>query len=112
MFVSDREIAKVNRRFLRHLGPTDVISFRYPASRGSARDLPFGDIYISTDTAARQARTGKYPAFQELALLAVHGLLHLAGYEDDTAARRKRMFARQKALLRRLAPDLAPPDFR
>jgi probable rRNA maturation factor len=109
IFISDREIARVNWRFLKHRGPTDVITFPYgPSGPG----LPFGDIYISTDTAARQARRGGYPAYQELALLVVHGLLHLAGYEDDTDARRKRMFARQKQLLRRLAPRLAPPDFR
>ena len=111
-FVSDREIARVNWKFLRHRGATDVISFRYPVQRGVPGPAPFGDIYVSMDTAARQARRGKYPAFQELALLVVHGLLHLAGYEDHTAPRRKRMFARQKVLLRRLAPDLAPPDFR
>src|SRR5581483_1962756 len=56
VFVSDREIAQVNWKFLRHRGPTDVITFQYPSPRGvRGTEMPFGDVYVSLDTAARAA---------------------------------------------------------
>jgi probable rRNA maturation factor len=59
---------------------TDVLSF--------AQEDPhlLGDIVISLETAARQAHAAGWPPAHEVALLAVHGLLHLLGHEDDTAA--------------------------
>lgn len=107
IFVTDRKIRGINRRFLGHPNNTDVISFNYLES-----NLIFGDIYISTDTAARQARAGGHSLVQELALLIVHGLLHLSGYEDDTPRRQSRMFQKQSRLFRSIDSVLAPPDFR
>ncbi len=64
---------------------TDVLSF--------AQEDPrlLGDIVISLETAARQAQRAGWPPENEVALLAVHGLLHLLGHEDDTAAGAARM---------------------
>ncbi len=121
-FISDRQIRQLNRTFLNHDRPTDVIAFNYPnlANLGQVHEtlmfhvpvpnLPFGDIYISVDTAASQANKGGYSLSQELALLILHGLLHLAGYEDKTPKKKKRMFSRQRALFKQLAPALSPPD--
>jgi probable rRNA maturation factor len=60
--------------------PTDVLSF--------PQDDPYllGDIVISLDTAARQSAAAGWPLESEVALLATHGLLHLLGYDDETAA--------------------------
>lgn len=113
ILLTDPQIKKINARFLNHHYSTDVISFEYPReARKADPSLPVGDIYISRNFAARQARRGKYETDQEIALYIVHGLLHLVGYDDHKPADRKRMFARQAQLLRRLAPNLAPPDFR
>lgn len=99
--MSDAAIRKYNRRFLKHDFATDVLAF--PNDEG-------GDILISLDTAKRQAREGGYGAVQELALYALHGMLHLAGYDDHGIRARAHMFAAQKRIFRRAAPRLAPPD--
>lgn len=101
--MSDAAIRKYNRRFLRHDYATDVIAF--PNDEG-------GDILISADTARRLARQGGYGALQELALYALHGMLHLAGYDDHGKKNRAKMFAAQKRIFKRADPNLAPPDHR
>ncbi len=112
IFLSNGEMRKVNKRFLDHDYTTDVISFGYDAPPESKGTYPFGDIYISRDFAAREALAGKYPAVQEMALYALHGTLHLIGYDDRRPADKKKMFAEQKRLFKLAAPDLAPPDHR
>lgn len=127
IFVSDKQIQTVNWKFLNHDYPTDVIAFNYPFSpascsksplvrgvprKGGVCDVPFGDVYISLDTARTAARRGRYPVYKEIALLIVHGLLHLIGYEDHIPNKQKKMFKKQRELFQTIAPDLAPPDFR
>lgn len=116
IFVSDGEIRNINKIFLKKNYATDVIAFNYKGSGSNlitCNDiLPFGDIYISLDTAKRQAKKGKYPLYKELALLILHGLLHLVGYRDESPEQRKKMFALQKELFGTLNPRLAPPDFK
>ena len=102
IFVSDREIRRVNRRFLNHDYATDVIAFRYEDhARVLGEDAPFGDIYVARGVARRQAREQGHSLLEELLTLSVHGALHLAGYDDKTPAARRRMFARQDRLVRR-----------
>jgi probable rRNA maturation factor len=99
VFVDDRQIARLNARYLGHRGPTDVLAFG-PVSRlqrGAPRWL--GDIVISTQTAQRQAPHWRRRVGEELAEYVIHGVLHLAGYDDATAAGRRRMERRQEALL-------------
>ncbi len=113
IFMNDNEIKAINRKFLNHNFATDVITFPYePQKRASilSQDQPFGDIYISVDTARKQAQKGNYPLRQELALLVAHGFLHLLGYKDYSPRQRARMFAKQKTLLSAINPKLAPPD--
>ena len=85
-FVTDREISSLNRRFHRTAGPTDVLAF----------DLGrVADIVVSTDTAARNARSLATTLRFESYLYVIHGMLHLAGYRDSTAAERLRMRRRE-----------------
>jgi ssRNA-specific RNase YbeY (16S rRNA maturation enzyme) len=58
-----------------------------------------GDIVISIQRARDQARQFKQPLRREVALLAIHGLLHLLGYDDETEAAASVMWSRQKELL-------------
>ena len=101
VFVDARGLRRLNRRFLRHDYDTDVIAFRYEESPKGA-DAPFGDIFISADQARRQAKELGHPLLTEVLTLAIHGALHLAGYDDNSAAQRARMFKRQETLLRGL----------
>jgi len=78
-FVSDRKIRELNRQFRGIDRPTDVLSF--PTEDGSDN---LGDIAISTDTAARQAKENGLTLNGEIAQLILHGLLHLSGYDHET----------------------------
>lgn len=83
--VGDPYIARLNRRYLGHRGATDVITFPLDDRRIE------GEIYISLDTARRQAKEYGVTLENELCRLAVHGTLHLLGYDDATEAERNRM---------------------
>jgi probable rRNA maturation factor len=72
VLVSDRRIAEIHSRFLNDGTPTDVITFQH------------GEIFISVETAKRQARAYRTSLAHELRLYLVHGLLHLHGYNDKT----------------------------
>lgn len=77
-FVSDRAIRQLNRQFRGIDKATDVLSF--PAEEESN----LGDIAISVETAAAQAKENGLTFDEELAQLILHGLLHLAGYDHET----------------------------
>lgn len=85
--VSDRTIAQVNRDFLGHAGPTDVLTFNYSGEDGKI----VGEIVISTETAAREARRRGHAIRLELALYLVHGILHLLGYDDSRPSQARLM---------------------
>jgi probable rRNA maturation factor len=70
ILVSDRRMAELHRRFLQQPGPTDVITFQH------------GEIFVSTETARRQARRFGTSLETELRLYIAHGLLHLQGFDD------------------------------
>jgi probable rRNA maturation factor len=79
-FVSDKTIRQLNRRFRGIDRATDVLSF--PAEDPDKTNL--GDIAISVDTAAKQARENGLKFDEEVAQLILHGLLHLSGYDHET----------------------------
>jgi len=99
LLVGDRAIRRLNRAYLSRDHPTDVLAF--PQPRGFSLPGPhlLGDVVISVDTAARQAKAHGHSLNQELALLLIHGLLHLLGYDDSTPAARRRMWSTQARLL-------------
>lgn len=99
-FVSDREIAALNRKHLGHRGPTDVISFGFaPGARGGP---VVGDIYIAPDVARRNAAAHRRGVREEILRLVVHGVLHVLGYDHpaDESRTESPMWRRQERLLR------------
>ena len=99
-FVSDREIAALNWRHLRHRGPTDVISFGFaPARAGGA---VVGDVYIAPGVARRNARQQRRGVREETLRLVVHGVLHVLGHDHPEGESRydSPMWRRQERLLR------------
>ncbi len=93
-------IKTLNRRFLGKDRLTDVIAFNAPPPHFPG--VPWGEIYVCAPVAARQAKALGHSALTELLVLAAHGALHLAGWDDATPAQRRRMNLRTAALLRRL----------
>lgn len=84
-FISSRRSAALNRQFLNHEGPTDIITFDH----GSAPQRLCGELFICVAEAVRQAREFGVTWQQEVDRYVIHGLLHLQGYDDrDPAARR------------------------
>lgn len=99
--VSRDRMAKLNRRFLRKRGDTDVIAFGFaPTGAGIV-----GDIYIAPDVAARNAKREMVSVGSEIDRLIVHGVLHVLGYDHpDTDARVKsKMWKRQEQILSLIA---------
>jgi probable rRNA maturation factor len=81
--VSDRRIRELNRQFRGLDAPTDVLSFPDDRPREIHGSRYLGDIAISVETAARQARAMKHSLDRELKMLALHGYLHLLGYDHE-----------------------------
>lgn len=94
VLVSDRRIAALHQQFMQIAGPTDVLTFHH------------GEIVVSVDTAARNSTRFKASAEDELRLYIVHGLLHLHGYGDKTAAESKLMRSRQTRIVSEAAAAL------
>lgn len=105
-FVDDDEMRALNRRYRRTDRTTDVLSFGeriafrdrgIPAARRLATDpdgvTRLGDVVISAAQAARQARRRRTPLGAEIAFLAAHGVLHLLGFDDETASGYREMVA-------------------
>jgi probable rRNA maturation factor len=98
-FVTGKAIAELNRRYSGRDEPTDVLTFDItgPKDKGLC-----ADIIVSTEAAVRNARTFQTTPEYELFLYAVHGALHLCGYDDCTGRKRKRMHQKAIGILAKL----------
>jgi probable rRNA maturation factor len=99
--VDDDTIHALNRQFLKHDYPTDVLSFTLEDT-GSHLD---GEIVLSAETAATAAAEHGTTAAQEQLLYVIHGMLHLVGYDDVEPADAERMRAAEQYYLQGEAGD-------
>jgi probable rRNA maturation factor len=107
VLVDDAGIAALNQTYRGVTGPTDVLAF--PMTEGPFLGLApdcLGDVVISAETALRQARGSTLRA--ECALLLVHGILHLLGYDHGTPRQRERMWKQQAAVLKACGVPVPP----
>jgi rRNA maturation RNase YbeY len=87
VLLSDSRIRTLNKQYLKHDYATDVITF-------PLEEQPlYGEIYVSLETARRQAKEYQVTVVNELCRLAVHGALHLLGYDDAEKKDREAMAA-------------------
>jgi probable rRNA maturation factor len=105
-FVSEDEMAGLNREWMDHDGPTDVLAWPLdgiaPDAVAAGRPgvpLLLGDIVVCPDVAGRQAAVAGHELADELALLVVHGVLHVLGHDHDAPAAESAMQARETAHL-------------
>ncbi len=97
--LSDNDtIAGLHARFFDDPTPTDVITFPGGELAGDGGTY-LGDVVISIETAADQASDAGHSLAREVAFLALHGLLHLCGYDDVTPGQRDAMHQRQNMML-------------
>ncbi|SNZ10980.1 probable rRNA maturation factor [Terribacillus aidingensis] len=105
-FVDNDEIQVINRNYRQKDTPTDVISFAMQEEGegetqiiGEELPVVYGDIIISVDMAKGQAEEYEHSIERELGFLALHGFLHLLGYDHMNEADEKKMFGRQEEIL-------------
>lgn len=84
VFVDDEKIKALNKRFRKNDNVTDVLAFPFRENQG--------EIIISLPTAKRQAKAYKNPFMLEIALLTIHGLLHILGYKHSKGMEEKQDF--------------------
>jgi len=87
--ISDEEILKINKEFLKHDYFTDIITFDQ-----SLVNIINGDIFISFDTVQSNSKIYEKDIFEEMCRVIIHGIMHLCGYGDKTDSEKKEM--RQK----------------
>jgi len=93
-FLTGPEMKRLNRAQTGRSSDTDVLSFNFDEARGSRYFL--GEIYISADRMKRQARDYGHPVRTEMALLFIHGLLHLLGYDHVKGAGQRKVMERKQ----------------
>ncbi len=96
-FLSDGAMARMHAESLGRSGPADVLSF----ALHEPGEQPLGDIYVGADQAVRQAEEAGVGASEEMARLAVHGALHVLGYDHPDGPERtaSEMFRVQEEVL-------------
>ena len=105
VLAGDAEVKKLNRFYRGKNKTTDVLSFPllegvvFPA--GSKEGVVLGDVVVSVPQTKRQALANGKSFKAELALLVVHGILHLLGYDHVTLAQEKKMFELQDSIVKK-----------
>jgi probable rRNA maturation factor len=99
--IGEETMTRMNEGYLRHKGSTDVITFDY-ADANRPKFLT-GEIFVCLDEALVQAPRFRVIWQNELVRYIVHGVLHLSGYDDKSAAARRKMKGEENRLMRRLA---------
>ena len=118
LITNNREIRRINKKFLNHDRVTDVIAFNLGCNGSTQGSAPtrickprrggpscpptYGDIIVSAQMARSVSKKLGIPFKQELARYVVHGVLHLLGYRDKTVKDRKRMWKKQEHVIARL----------
>lgn len=107
-FLDDAEIRELNRDFLDHDWSTDVLSFALEPGGESPAGAVEGEIYIGADRAQSQARERQIAPEVEAVRLAVHGTLHILGFDHPAEDREESpFFERQEAFVRRVVEEWA-----
>lgn len=109
ILTNDRRVQTLNREYRDIDRPTDVLSFHLGDDPVRSDDL-LGEIYISVETAARQALEAGRPLQEEIAHLAIHGVLHLLGHEHDTDSGYQRMRSEEDRYLDLCNQSLNPRE--
>jgi probable rRNA maturation factor len=107
-FVNNPHVHRLNKQFLDHDEPTDVLTFPY--TDPGAKKLE-GEVVIGFEVAAEYAADRGIPVEQELLLYVIHGCLHLCGYDDKNPKSSKVMRAKEREYLKVIGlPDVTDRD--
>ncbi len=111
LLTDDEYVRQLNRQYRGEDAATDVLSFPAGEAMPGGDAAYLGDIAIAVPTAERQAAAKGHTPLAELQLLAIHGALHLLGYDHLDAAQKAAMWAAQAAILAKLGlADIQPTE--
>lgn len=111
VITSQEKVQELNRKYLGEDEPTDVLAFQMiPAAEEAEPDVPpfitppdgmlhLGEVIISYPQAVIQAGERQHPANREIAILIIHGVLHLLGYDHAEPDQQRQMSAREAEIL-------------
>lgn len=110
-------MARLNRQHIGHRGATDVLTFdlrdqTFPLRKRGSRGVLDGEIVLSSQRATREARQRGHSIKAELALYAVHGVLHLLGYDDQSPRAAQRMHRLENQILTLMGMKAIAPSQR
>jgi probable rRNA maturation factor len=108
VLVNDREMSRLHRQFMNIPGPTDVLTF--PLEFDRRKRVTAGEVVVCVPEARRRSKELGTGLKNELLLYALHGMLHLCGFDDRTDRGYRRMHDMEDRILRRLGvgPVFAP----
>jgi probable rRNA maturation factor len=116
MITGQERIQELNQQYLRKDRPTDVLAFPMQLATGAAQRSPFiappdgikhlGEVIISYPQAVIQAAEHRQPVKKEMALLIIHGILHLLGYDHDVPEAERQMRAREAEIMSLIEGEL------
>ena len=95
LFCDDRFISGLNKKFFQRFIPTDVIAFPFDQDN-------LGEVVVSVERAVKVCAQYDNSWEEEFYFYIIHGVLHLLGYEDTTPAKKKKMFALQEKIFRKI----------
>lgn len=106
-FVGDQRMRRLNRQYRHKDRTTDVLAFAFRDAhlpiRMRMNASPLGDVVIAMPTAIRQARAASRSLGEEMAVLLIHGILHLCGYDHEASEKEaRRMRWRERILLQQV----------
>jgi probable rRNA maturation factor len=101
VLMSDEELLEMNLKVMKHDFYTDILTFEIERKKAVLE----AELYFSLDRASENALRYKVTLRNELARLAIHGMLHLAGYDDKKSAGKKRMREKERFFLEYLRSE-------
>jgi len=102
MLVDEVEMTQLHVKWMQEPGPTDVLSFPMDEIKPGWKEAAvLGDIVVCPSIAARQAQSAGHSFEHEMAILSVHGLLHIVGYDHANQSDEHEMFSLQESLVAR-----------
>ncbi|MFC1704160.1 rRNA maturation RNase YbeY [Candidatus Omnitrophota bacterium] len=101
VFVDDKKIQQLNRRYLHKNSPTDVLAFDLKDAK-QPKNKVVGEIVISLEMAQRNARAFNTPVQEEVLLYLVHGILHLSGYDDTSKKKKEQMRRKEQSIVKKI----------
>jgi probable rRNA maturation factor len=111
VLTSEQRIHDLNLRFAQIDRATDVLAFNDGSLEPETDRIYYGDVTIALPIALQQAKQANHTLAAELALLTIHGILHILGYNHQEEDERKRMWAIQAKIMEDFGYSFNPSDF-